>query len=704
MSSGARDAVLVRSERTAENDRHTVRGACPLDCPDTCSWDVTVEGGHAVRLTGTRDHPFTRGSLCAKVDKYLDVMYSPDRLMFPLRRAGRKGEGRFERLTWDEALSEIAARLNETIRDYGGAAIWPYLGCGNMGFLQGIAGAGQRLWNTLGASVHLPTICSIAGSVGTKYTLGSRHGLDPEAFAHAKLILLWGTNPLTTGHHFWEFASRARRNGAYIVAIDPIRTKTAERCDEHVPIRPGTDAALALALLHVVVQMGAEDRTFIAEHTKGWDEFRARILEFPPERVAGITGLPVDRIASLGRRLAATRPTAIRTTMGIQRHAGGGMAVRTIMAMPGVTGDWRYLGGGAVYSTGDHFGGNRAAFSRSDLRPAGTRSLAMTRLGDVLLRAADPPVKALIVCAANPAASNPAQHKVRNALSRDDLLTVVIDHFQTDTADYADFVLPTTMQPEHADIHNAYGHLYLMWNEPAVQPPGECLSSSEIFRRLARHMGLTDPCLFDSDDDLARALLDSEDPSVQGITLERLKERGWVRLNYPSPAPGYAHGFATPSGKIEFLSERAAADGYDSLPTFTAPVEVPDRRRAETYPLVLITSASHYFLNSMFGNVATLGKKAGPPRVWLHPSDAADRRLDEGARARVFNDRGEFQAFVTITDAVQPGVALSPKGYWPKLTLSGTNANATVDERDSDMGHGAVYHDTRVDVQAVTGP
>ena len=471
-----------------EGERRIVRGACPLDCPDTCSWEVTVEDGRAVRLRGTRDHPFTRGSLCAKVDKYLDVMYSPDRLLYPLRRAGRKGGGRFERVTWDEALSEIAERLNHTIRTHGGAAIWPYLGCGNMGFLQGIAGTGQRLWNLVGASAHLATICSIAGSVGTKYTLGSRHGLDPEAFAHAKLILLWGTNPLTTGHHFWEFAAHARRSGAYIVAIDPIRTRTAQRCDEHVPIRPGTDAALALGLLHVVVQMGAEDRSFIAEHTKGWDQFHTRILEFPPERVASITGLPTDQIASLGRRLATTRPTAIRTTMGVQRHAGGGMAVRTIMAIPGVTGDWRYLGGGAVYSTGDHFGANQVAFTRSDLRPAGTRSLAMTRLGDVLLRSTDPPVKALIICGANPAASNPAQHKVRCGLSREDLLTVVIDHFQTDSADYADFVLPTTMQPEHADIHNAYGHLYLSWNEPAVPPPGECLPSTEIFRRLARHI------------------------------------------------------------------------------------------------------------------------------------------------------------------------------------------------------------------------
>ena len=687
-----------------EGERRIVRGACPLDCPDTCSWEVTVEDGRAVRLRGTRDHPFTRGSLCAKVDKYVDVMYSPDRLLYPLRRAGRKGGGRFERVTWDEALSEIAERLNHTIRTHGGAAIWPYLGCGNMGFLQGIAGAGQRLWNLVGASAHLATICSIAGSVGTKYTLGSRHGLDPEAFAHAKLILLWGTNPLTTGHHFWEFAAHARRSGAYIVAIDPIRTRTAQRCDEHVPIRPGTDAALALGLLHVVVQMGAEDRSFIAEHTKGWDQFHTRILEFPPERVASITGLPTDQIASLGRRLATTRPTAIRTTMGVQRHAGGGMAVRTIMAIPGVTGDWRYLGGGAVYSTGDHFGANQVAFTRSDLRPAGTRSLAMTRLGDVLLRSTDPPVKALIICGANPAASNPAQHKVRCGLSREDLLTVVIDHFQTDTADYADFVLPTTMQPEHADIHNAYGHLYLSWNEPAVPPPGECLPSTEIFRRLARHMGLTDSCLFDSDDDLARALLDSNDPSVQGITLERLKESGWVRLNYASPSPGYPRGFATPSGKIEFFSERAAAEGYDPLPTFTAPLEVTDERRAATYPLVLITSASHYFLNSMFGNVPTLEKKAGPPRVWLHPSDAARRQLEEGVRARVFNDRGGFHAIVTITDAVQPGVAVSPKGYWPKLTVSGTNANATVDERDSDMGQGAVYHDTRVDVQAVAAP
>ena len=678
-----------------------VPGACPLDCPDTCSWEVTVENGRATNLCGKRDHPFTQGNLCAKVNKYLEHMYAPDRLLHPMRRIGRKGEGRFEPVTWDDAIDEMAARLQRIIAKHGGEAIWPYAGSGSMGCLQGIAGVGQRLWNTVGASLHLPTICSIAGGVGTNYTLGSGQGLDPEAFSHSRLILLWGTNPLTSSNHVWRFITEARRKGGYVVVIDPIRTRTAASADEHVSIAPGTDAALALGLLNVVVAMGAEDRTYIERNTLCWAQFRERILEYPPERVAKITGIEEEKIVALGERLAITRPTGILTRMGIQRHAGGGMTLRTIMAIPGVTGDWQHLGGGASYSTGDYFGGNFSQLWRDDLRPPETRSLVMTRLGEGLLQVSDPPVMGLMVLGANPVASNPDQNKVRRGLKREDLFTVVIDHFQTDTADYADLLLPTTMQPEHADLHNAYGHLYLMWNEPAVPPPGECLPSTEIFRRLARRMGLNDPGLYDGDEDLARAVLDSEHQSVKGITLDKLKERGSLRLNYPRSGTAYPHGFATPSGRIEFYSQKAADDGFDPLPGYTPPREVGDENLSKRYPLTLITPASHYFLNSMFANKPDLLKKNGVLRVVLHPRDAAARGLSPGDQIRIFNGRGEFQAVLEVSDRVRPGVAMSPKGYWPKLTGGCSNANTTVEERDADMGQGAVYHDNGVEVEAV---
>jgi anaerobic selenocysteine-containing dehydrogenase len=678
---------------------HRVLGACPLDCPDTCSWVVTLENGRAVSLKGNPDHPFTKGALCAKVNSYLDHTRAPDRLLYPLRRTGAKGTGRFERVSWDEALGEIAARLRDVIGRHGGEAIWPYHGTGSMGYIQGVAGSGRRLWNILGASQHEPTICSIAGLVGTSYTLGTSAGMDPETFADSRLILLWGTNTLTTGHHLWKFILAARRRGAHVVAIDPIRTRTAAQADEHLAPIPGTDAALALGLLYVIVSLGAEDREFIAEHTLGWENFRERILEFPPDRVATITGLEESQIVALGERLATTRPTGIRATMGLQRHAGGGMTLRTLSAIPGVTGDWRYPGGGIAYSSGAYFRGNEAALLRDDLRPAGTRSLAMTRLGEGLLDLHDPPVQALFVWNANPMASNPHQSKVRRGLEREDLFTVVVDHFQTDTADYADLLLPATMQTEHLDVHNAYGHLYLLWNEPALSPPGECLPNSEIFRRIARALGLTEPCLYDSDEELARTLLASDEPTLAGITLERLRREGWVRLNYPQPFVPFADGFPTASGRLEFYSERAAADGFDPLVGYTPPAETTTGSElARRYPLALVAPASHYLLNSTFANRKELAQRAGPPCITLHPDDAAGRGLRSGDRARIYNDRGSFEAEVEVRDSVRPGVVAATKGHWLKNIRGAANVNATVAERDSDMGGGAVYHDNRVEV------
>ena len=679
-----------------------ILGACPLDCPDTCSWVVDVDaGGRATRLRGNREHPFTRGALCVKVNRYLEHAAHPDRLLYPLRRVGAKGEGRFERISWDEALDEIAERLKQVIAVYGGEAIWPYQGTGTIGWIQGVEGpGGARLWNALGASEHLPTICSIAGRVGSAYTVGTAVGMDPETFAYSKLILLWGTNTLTSGHHIWKYMLEARRRGAHLVAIDPIRTRTAAQADEHLAPIPGTDAALALGLMNIVLGLGAEDRHYIKRFTTGWGAFRRRLQQFPPDRVAAITGLRDEQVIALGERLASSRPTGIRATMGIQRHAGGGMTLRTLAAIGGVTGDWQYPGGGLVYSTSGYFGANRAAFARDDLRPHPVRSLVMTRLADTLLDVDDPPVKALIVCGANPVASNPDQNRVREALARDDLFTVALEHFATDTVDYADIVLPATMQTEHADLHDGYGHLYLLWNEPAVAPPGECLSNSEIFRRIAAHMGLSEPALYASDEELARALLDSDHPSVEGITFERLKREGWVRLNYPRPFVPFADGFPTPSGKLEFYSEQAAADGLDPLCGYTPPREAGEVAPgfAARYPLALIAPASHYFMNTIFANNPRLLRQAGQPRIVLHPDDAAGRGLASGEQATVFNDRGSFTAEVAISDVVRRGVVASTKGYWSKL-LGGPNINATVDERDSDMGHGAVYHDNRVEVE-----
>jgi anaerobic selenocysteine-containing dehydrogenase len=678
-----------------------VLGACPLDCPDTCSWVVTVRDGTAVQLRGNPGHPFTRGALCVKVNRWLEHAAAPDRILYPMRRVGPKGPGaRFTRIGWDEALDEIATRLEGVLAEHGGEAIWPFWGCGTLGYLQGLEGfAGGRFFNMLGASRHDPTICSVAGSTGLKYTMGSSAGLDPEDLANAKLIILWGTNTLTSGHHLWKFVQDARRAGAYVVAIDPIRTRTAQQADEHLAPIPGTDAALALGLLNVVVGLGGHDQDFLARHTLGWAEFQERIAEYPPQRVAEITGLDTGQIVRLGERVARTRPTAIRATMGMQRHAGGGMALRTLACIPGVTGDWARPGGGISYSTSAHYKLNMRGLLRPDLRRAPARTLSMTRLGEGLLDLDDPPVKALFVIAANPVASNPHQNKVRRGLARTDLFTVVLEQFPTDTADYADIVLPATMQHEHMDLHEGYGHMYLAWNEPAVAPPGECLSTTETFRRLARRMGLTEPSLYDSDERLAEQLLDSSHPWLTGITLDRLRKEGFARLSVPDPFLPYAEGFPTPSGKLEFVSARADRDGLGALPDYLPPAEVADPVRAERYPLAMISAASHHFLNTVFGNNAELRRRAGEPRVVLHPADAAARELADGAAVRVFNDRGGFEAVAEVSDRVRPGVVATTKGHWAKFT-GGANANATVDERDSDVGGGAVYHDTRVEVAA----
>ncbi|TDD39941.1 molybdopterin oxidoreductase family protein [Actinomadura sp. KC06] len=672
-----------------------VLGACPLDCPDGCSWIVTVRDGKATGLRGNPDHPYTRGALCAKVNRWLERAAQPDRILHPLRRTGRKGEGRFERIGWDEALDEIAERLDGVVREHGGEAIWPYWGTGTLGYLQGLEGyAGRRFFNVLGASAHDANICSAAGSAGMSAAIGSSGGMDPQDLAHARLIILWGTNPLTSGHHVWKFVQEARKAGAHLVAIDPVRTRTARQADEHLAPLPGTDAALALALLHVITGLGAQDEDYLRRRTLGWDEFQGRIAEFPPERAAEITGVPSERIVALGERIARTRPTAIRATQGLQRHAGGGAALRVIAGIPAVTGDWALHGGGLAFSTSGHVKLDKAALWRDDLRPGPVRTLSMSRLGEGLLDVRDPPVKALFVMAANPVASTPHQNKIRRGLARDDLFTVVVDPFPTDTADYADLVLPPTIQHEHADLHEGYGHLYLTWNEPAVAPPGECLPATETFRRLARRMGLDEPSLYDSDESLAEQLLASGHPWLDGITLDRLRKEGFARMSVPDPFLPYADGFPTPSGRFEFRSAAAGLAGY------VPPAEVADPERAARYPLALISAASHEFLNSQFGNNAELRRRSGGLTVRVHADDAEARGLMDGQRVRVGNDRGAFEAVLAVTDEVRPGVAATAKGHWAKLA-GGANANAVVDERDTDLGGGPVFHDTRVEITAL---
>ena len=668
---------------------------------------VTVENGRAVRVAGDPDHPVTQGFLCAKVNRYVERTYHEDRLRTPMRRAGPKGSGKFAPISWDAALDEIATRLGEIARSEDGPqAILPYSYAGTMGLVQG-SSMDHRFFHLLGASKLDRTICSMAGTIGMRMTVGANVGADTEGVPESDLVLLWGTNTLTANPHLWPFILKARERGAPIICIDPIRTRTAQQCDEWLPIRPGSDAALALGMMHVLFARGLEDRDYLEQHTLGHEAMRERAAEWTPARTAAVTGLSEDVIVSLAERFGRAKAAFIRVNYGLQRHAGGGMAVRTIACLPAVTGHWRRAGGGVQLSTSANFQFNRAALERADLGPP-TRTINMIRLGDALTLpdagVGGPPVKAMIVYNSNPAAVAPDRNAVLRGLAREDLFTVVLEHFQTDTADWADIVLPATTQLEHWDIHFAYGHHYVTLNRPAIAPVGDAKPNSEIFRLLAGRMEMTDPLMRDDDLTLIRQALASQSPKLEGVTLDALLEHGWMRLNMPTPFLPYAEGgFPTPSGKCEFTSSRLADMGFDPLPTFIPPYESVERDPAlvARFPLTLISSPAHTFLNSTFVNVTSLRRQAHEPEVLLHPADAERRGIAAGVMVTVHNDRGAFLAKARVEPAIREGVVWAPSIWWGKLAGDGANANQTTSQRETDLGHGPVFYDNQVEVETV---
>jgi anaerobic selenocysteine-containing dehydrogenase len=665
---------------------------------------VTVENGRATRVAGDPEHPFTRGFLCAKVNRYIERTYHRDRLLYPMRRVGSKGAGQFERITWDAALDEIATRLNAIRASTGGAqGILPYSYAGTMGMVQG-SSVDRRFFHLIGASLLDRTICSMAGTVGMRMTVGANIGADPEGLPESDLVLLWGTNTLTANPHLWPFVLEARERGATIIAIDPIRTRTAAQCDEWIGIRPGTDAALALGMMHVLLERNLQDDAFIAQHTIGFDALRARAREYPPERVSAITGIAPEIIVALGERYGRSKAAFIRVNYGLQRHRGGGMAVRTIACLPALVGHWKRAGGGIQLSSSANFQFDKRALERPDFSPP-VRTINMIRLGEALTAddagVGGPPVNALVVYNSNPAAVAPDRNVVLRGMMRDDLFTVVLEHFQTDTADYADIVLPATTQLEHWDLHLSYGHHYVTLNRPSIAPLGEALPNSEIFRRIAARMGIDHPAFCDDDLTLIRQALASASPKLAGITLEELLDKGWARLNLPKPYLPFANGgFSTPSGKCEFVSPRMADMGLDPLPSFTAPYEFPEDvpELAARYPLTLISSPAHQFLNSTFVNIDSLRRSAREPECLLHPVDAERRGIAVGARVVVHNDRGAFTAVARVEDGIRPGVVWAPSIWWGKFAADGANANQTTSQRETDMGHGPVFYDNLVEV------
>ena len=690
-------------------EERIVRGACPHDCPDTCAMLVTVrrDGGgpwKAVDVRGDPEHPVTRGFLCTKVDRYVERTYHRERLATPLRRVGAKGEGRFEPISWDDAIRTVADRLTSIAREHGPQSILPYSYAGTMGLIQG-SSMDLRFFHRLGASLLDRTICSMAGTVGMQMTVGQNVGTDTEQVKHAKLIIIWGSNTLTSNPHLWPFVREAREQGAQVVAIDPLATRTTAQCDRHLMIRPGTDAALALGIMHLLFAGGHADRDYLSKHTIGAGQLEARAKEYPPERVAEICQLPVEEVRWLADAYAAAKPAFIRVNYGLQRHYGGGMAVRCIASLPAVAGHWRHPAGGVQLSTSAAHKFNKAALARADLSPAGTRTINMSRVAEALTEpdagVGGPPVKAIVVYNSNPGAVAPDRARVRQGLARDDLFTVVLEHFLTDTAMFADIVLPATTQLEHWDVHLAYGHYYVTLNQPSIEPVGASLPNSEIFRRLAAACGFTDACFADSDQDMIRQALASGHQHMDGLTFETLKEKGWMRLNLPQAWAPYAEGnFPTPSGKCELFSERLQQRGLDPVPQFLPPRESVESNPALAgrFPLTLISPPAHQFLNSTFVNVDSLRKKAGAPTIRIHPDDAAARGITEGLTVRCFNDRGGFSAAAKVTTEVKRGVVSAPSIWWGRYAADGMNANETTSVALTDMGGGATFYDNLVEV------
>jgi anaerobic selenocysteine-containing dehydrogenase len=670
-----------------------IRAACPHDCPDTCGMLVTVEDGVAVKIQGDPTMPFTQGTLCTKVAHYLERTYAPDRLLHPLKRVGAKGSGRFERVSWDAALDEIAARLKALAAE-DAQSILPLSYAGTMGMVQ-YSSMDRRFFHRLGASILDRTLCSSAGKAGIKATLGGSVGMDPERFDEAKLILLWGANPVVSNLHLWSRTQEAMRRGAKVVAIDPYRSLSAEKCTQHVALLPGTDGALALAMMNVLIAEGLLDRDYLARHTLGFDALAERVKQYTPQWAAGVCGLAVAEIVALARAYGTTRPAAVRLNYGMQRHAGGGIAARTIACLPALTGAWRDVAGGIVLTTADFYGFDHAALERPDLlggrRP---RVVNHAAIGEAL-SAAQPPVKAVIVYNNNPVAVCPESDKVLAGFRREDLFCVVMDSFMTDTADYADLVLPATTQLEHYDVHKSYGHLYALANNPAIAPLGESLPNSEVFRRLAARLGFDEPCFRDSDEDLCRTALVSSQPRMQGIEWEGMKKSGWQRLNVPARfAPFAEGGFPTPSGKCEFYSAALEAQGLDPLPFYNPPAE-----GAAEGTLQFLSPPARNFLNSSFAHLKRFRDLEGEPRLEMHAADAAARGIQDGDRVRVFNGRGSLRLRARVNDRPRRGVVVAPSVWWKKHSPDGGNANNLTAQRVADLGGGATFYDCRVQVE-----
>ncbi len=681
-----------------------IRGACPHDCPDTCATLTEVQDGRAVRFFADPDHPITQGWLCAKVRPYLDRVYHPDRLLYPLRRSGPKGSGHWERISWDEAIAEIAGRWKAIIAEHGAAAILPYSYSGTLGLVE-MAVASSRLWNRMGASGLARTICDAAATTAVNATLGGKLAPDPRDVLHSRLVLLWGHNPASTNPHFMPLLREAQRNGAFVVVIDPRRTLTARSADLHIQPRPATDAALALGMMHVLFAEGLHDEAWLREHTIGWEALRERAALYPPERVEAITGVAADTVVTLARRYGTTKPALLKFADGLQRHGNGGQTVRALCCLPAVVGQYGIRGGGLFYSQSGHIVWDAEAVGHASECPPVPRVVNMNRLGAALAgEIGDPPIKALYVFGANPVTSSPNAGLIVRGLMRDDLFTVVHEQFLTDTARYADIVLPATTQLEQTDLHKPYGHQHLQYNQQAIPPRGEAKSNWTVMRLLATALGYQEPWLHQTAEEIIAEVLDAtraKNPLLAGITLERLQREGTVPYaTTPETNVPFADGhFPTPSGKVEVWCQAMTAYGLDPLPEYVPPAEFNEDRAAGDDVLVLLSGAAHHFVSSSFANQDSLARKEGTPFIELNPRDAATRGIGDGDTVAVENARGCIKLRAVVTDDVPPGVAVAPKGYWGSRSGDGRNVNWLTSDALADLGGQSTFHSNLVRVR-----
>ena len=705
--------MSLKASTPVEEGRNlrVVAGACPHDCPDTCALETLVdEQGRAVSIRGRADHPITRGWLCAKVNRYLDRVYHPGRLLYPMRRVGPKGSGQFERISWDEAIAEIASHWQDIITQHGAQCILPYSYAGTLGLVQG-AVTDSRFWNRLGACRLDRAICGHAAEEAVQLTLGGRLALSPDKLPLSKFILIWGSNPASTAPHVMPFLREAQRNGSRVVVIDPIRTLTARSADQHIQPLPGTDAALALGMMHVIVSEGLHNVAWIEQHVLGWEQMLERILQFPPSYAAQITGLAEETIITLAREYATTTPALLRISDGINRHTNGGQTVRTLLCLPAITGQYGIVGGGLMYSTSDWVQWDKAArgHEHDAACPPAPRTLNMNRLGAILTGEADPPIYALYVYNANPAASSPNAGKIAEGLQREDLFTVVHELFETDTARYADILLPATSQLEQVDLHKPYGHLTLQYNTPAIAPLGEARSNWDVMRSLAAAMGYSEPWLQDDAQTVIREVLTAtaaHNSLLRDISLERLHAEGSIPLPIPEQEQTpFADGvFRTHSGKVELYSAQAAQKGYDPLPGWEPEVETRIKRSGNTAstasgPLPLLCPAAHHFISSSFGNLELMKAKEHAPTLRIHPDDATARGIRSGQMVRISNERGWCHLVADVTEDVRPGVLATTTVWWPRFSPDQRNVNWTTSDRLADFNGGSTFYTNLVEVE-----